>query len=157
MIMIIFALVIGRLAASVSDYETLGIPFGSDMDAVKSAYRKEALEWHPDKNSDPRASDRFIKISNAYEAIKNGNNQGKAQDPFKVFKDFMGNGFSFSFTSSTGGVKMSGTSSSTSTIIQNGKRVTKTVKTDLASGKSESMIVEEDLRTGEIRKSIMSE
>ena len=33
-------------------YKLLNIPRDSDLKAIKSAYRKLALRWHPDKNPD---------------------------------------------------------------------------------------------------------
>ena len=58
--MFIFFIIIGFIEGSIGDYETLGIPVGSDMDTVKAAYRREALRWHPDRNPDPNANDVFI-------------------------------------------------------------------------------------------------
>lgn len=134
--------------ASTTDYRILGLDPGADLDAVRSAYRVEALRWHPDRNSDPEASDRFVALSAAYERIKSSSRNDKhvEVDPFKTFKEFMGGSFSFSFTS--GNVKMAGTSTSTSSVIQNGKRITKTVVKDLSTGESKTTRVEEDLKTG---------
>lgn len=33
-------------------YEVLGVARDADEDALKKAYRKLALRWHPDKNAD---------------------------------------------------------------------------------------------------------
>lgn len=143
-------------SGSQEDFQILGIRPGSDMDAVKAAYRKEALRWHPDQNQDdPLASDKFIKVTEAYENLKAELGREKRpdtpKDPLDVFKDFMGSSFSFSFSSSN--VRMSGTSSSTSTTIRNGKRITKTVVKDLATGATESTTTEENLKTGQVQTS----
>lgn len=140
--------VTARAAATAQDYEALGIPLGSDMERVKSAYRQEALKWHPDRNSDPDATMRFREISDAYARIKStGANSGDQIDPFKMFNEFMGSSFSFSFNAG-GGATVSGTSQSSSTVIQNGRRITKTTKTDLSSGMTETTVTEEDMQTG---------
>jgi ankyrin repeat protein len=51
-------------------YRTLGLPPGAKADAVRSAYRKLALQYHPDKNKDLEgANEKFREIKEAYEAI----------------------------------------------------------------------------------------
>ena len=150
---IVFAALLENVVCSPSDFASLGLPVGSAMDAVKAAYRREALKWHPDRNNDPGAHDMFIKITSAYEAIKQGSSGEPPQqnNPFEVFKDFMGGSSGYSFSFSSSGMRMSGTSSSSSTYIQNGKKVTKTVVTDLGSGQTRTTVIEEDLRTGTTR------
>lgn len=50
-------------------YEELEIPrTASDAD-IKKAYRKLALKFHPDKNKEPGAEDRFKAVSAAYEIL----------------------------------------------------------------------------------------
>ncbi len=53
-------------------YETLGVTRDADAKAIKKAYRKLALEWHPDrhKGADKEAAEtRFKEISEAYEVL----------------------------------------------------------------------------------------
>ena len=51
-------------------YETLGVPRGSDEAAIKSAYRKLALKYHPDRNPDDRtAEERFKEAAEAYSVL----------------------------------------------------------------------------------------
>ncbi|MEN6485495.1 MAG: DnaJ domain-containing protein [Syntrophobacteraceae bacterium] len=48
-------------------YQILGVPLEASPEDVKKAYRKLALETHPDRNpDDPRAEERFKEISEAY-------------------------------------------------------------------------------------------
>jgi molecular chaperone DnaJ len=50
-------------------YEVLGVPKGASMDQIKQAYRKLALQYHPDRNKAPEASERFKEISEAYAVL----------------------------------------------------------------------------------------
>ncbi len=52
-------------------YEVLGISRGADEQDLKSAYRRLAKEFHPDRNAgDKDAERKFKEISEAYEALK---------------------------------------------------------------------------------------
>jgi hypothetical protein len=38
--------------------------------AIKQAYRRQAIKWHPDKNADnPDATERFQQVAHAYEVL----------------------------------------------------------------------------------------
>jgi len=50
-------------------YEVLGVPKNADAAAIKSAYRKIALKYHPDKNPGKEAEDRFKEAAEAYEVL----------------------------------------------------------------------------------------
>ncbi len=53
-------------------YTTLGVSRGSTDAEIKSAYRKLAMQHHPDKGGD---SKRFADINNAYDNIKDANSR----------------------------------------------------------------------------------
>jgi molecular chaperone DnaJ len=52
-------------------YETLEVERTVDDNGLKSAFRKLAMKWHPDKNPGDQASElRFKEINEAYEVLK---------------------------------------------------------------------------------------
>jgi molecular chaperone DnaJ len=50
-------------------YNILGVQENSDQDSIKKAYREMAKKYHPDRNKEPDAEERFKKITEAYENI----------------------------------------------------------------------------------------
>ena len=50
-------------------YKVLGIEKSAKYEDVKKAYRTLALQWHPDKNKDPSALQKFKDISEAYQVL----------------------------------------------------------------------------------------
>lgn len=100
-------------------YEVLGVSKGASKDEIKKAYRKKALQFHPDKNpGDKEAEANFKEAAEAYEVLSNdqkrqrydqfghaGVNQGAGgggggfsmniEDIFNQFGDIFGGGGSF--------------------------------------------------------------
>lgn len=50
-------------------WSVLGLQPGADGTAVKRAYRRLAMRWHPDRNADPLATERFKEIRAAYDRL----------------------------------------------------------------------------------------
>jgi len=103
-------------AANGDYYEILGVPREADLDAIKSAYRKAALKYHPDRNQGDKISEeRFKQAAEAYavlsdpekrsrydrygvEGVRTGPG-GVGFDPssFVDFADILGDFFGFGF------------------------------------------------------------
>lgn len=96
-------------------YEILGVTRSSTESEIKSAYRKLALQWHPDRNKDKGAEAKFKEINEAYEVLSNKEKKAKydqfghaAFDPSAGFGGGFGGGQSyrsgpFTYTYSSGG------------------------------------------------------
>ena len=96
-------------------YELLGIRRDADAGEIKKAYRKLAMEYHPDKNpGDKVAEEKFKKIGEAYAVLSDpqkraqydrfgkegmrggfsgGFGGGGFADPFDIFREVFGGGF----------------------------------------------------------------
>lgn len=104
-------------------YQTLGVTKGASADEIKKAYRKLALQYHPDRNKGKDAEGKFKEVTRAYEvlsdpqkkqtydqfghaAFEQGAGQGPfggAGGPFGGFGQQSGRQGPFSYTYSTGG------------------------------------------------------
>ena len=58
------------MAAEKRDYyEVLGVSKNAPKDQIKDAYRKLAMQYHPDRNKSPEAEEKFKEISEAYAVL----------------------------------------------------------------------------------------
>ena len=96
-------------------YEVLGVSKGASQEEIKKAYRKKAVQFHPDKNPDDQAAeDKFKEVGEAYEILSDdqkraaddqrghaacqggggggGGFHGGAVDPFDLFNQVFGGG-----------------------------------------------------------------
>jgi len=83
-------------------YNILGVPRNASEEDIKKSYKKLALQYHPDKNKDEGAEDKFKEISAAYAILSNSDKRrqydmmgsvddndifGGGIDPFSVFNN----------------------------------------------------------------------
>ncbi len=57
-------------------YETLSVARDAAPDEIKRAFRRLAMEFHPDRNSEPGAEARFKEINEAYEVLSDSEKRG---------------------------------------------------------------------------------
>jgi DnaJ-class molecular chaperone len=81
--------------ATKSDYyDLLGVSKNASADEIKKAYRKQALEWHPDRHKDNKeeAEKRFKEINEAYQVLSDSQKKS-AYDQFGHAAFTPGGGF----------------------------------------------------------------
>lgn len=59
------------MATKTDYYDILGVTKNASADEIKKAYRKQALEWHPDRHKDEKeaAEKKFKEINEAYQVL----------------------------------------------------------------------------------------
>jgi DnaJ-class molecular chaperone len=60
---------IGIDAAGADYYKLLGLSRDATVKEIKKAYRQKSLEYHPDKNKEEGAAEKFAEIARAYEVL----------------------------------------------------------------------------------------
>ena len=51
-------------------YDILGVSKSSSQSEIKKAFRKKAMEYHPDRNQDnPKAEEKFKEVNEAYAVL----------------------------------------------------------------------------------------
>ena len=74
-------------------YKILGIPRGSSADEIKSAFRKLAMEYHPDRNpGDKQAEERFKEINEAYQVLSDPQKRSRYDQMGEDYSQWQQNG-----------------------------------------------------------------
>jgi molecular chaperone DnaJ len=95
-------------------YEVLGVERTADLQTIKNAYRKLALQYHPDRNpGDKEAEEKFKELAEAYSVLSDDEKRARYDrfghagvsagagvgfggfDPFTTFEDLLGEFFGF--------------------------------------------------------------
>lgn len=64
-----WAFYVTHMATEQDYYKILRVSKSATDKEIKSAYRKLALQWHPDRNKSPEAEKKFKEINRAYEVL----------------------------------------------------------------------------------------
>lgn len=64
------------MAAKRDYYEVLGVSRNASQEEVKKAFRQLAMQYHPDRNKEPDAEERFKEVSEAYEVLSDPERRG---------------------------------------------------------------------------------
>ncbi|MEW6197188.1 MAG: molecular chaperone DnaJ [Planctomycetota bacterium] len=99
-------------------YEVLGVSRQAGAEEIKRAYRQAALKYHPDRNKEPGAEERFKEAAEAYEVLSDAEKRQRydryghaglngvnmhdfsgmgVEDIFSIFSDLFGGAFGGGF------------------------------------------------------------
>ncbi|KAK2714876.1 hypothetical protein QYM36_009168 [Artemia franciscana] len=96
-LMILLVVLLSKQALAKNYYETLGVTKNATDTQIKKAFRKLALKYHPDKNKEAEAAEKFKELAEAYDVLSDSKKR-KQYDMggFDGFSNFQhGNGYQF--------------------------------------------------------------
>lgn len=70
------------MSATMNYYELLGLEKTARPEAIKAAYKRMAMVWHPDRNKAANASEMFMNIRKAYSVLMNKESRAKYDEGF---------------------------------------------------------------------------
>ncbi|KAG6813911.1 hypothetical protein H0H92_005760 [Tricholoma furcatifolium] len=85
-----FVLFLASFAAAADLYKVLGLHKSASEKDIRYAYKKLSKKYHPDKNKDPDAADKFVEIAHGLKAHEGGQHHA---NPFDMFQNFFGGGW----------------------------------------------------------------
>jgi curved DNA-binding protein CbpA len=66
----LFSLAVAAIAAAKDHYQLLGVPRSASTAQIKKAFRRKAVDVHPDKHpGDKRAADKFARLAEAHDTL----------------------------------------------------------------------------------------
>lgn len=104
---IIMIIIIEKIKSDEDFYKILGVKRDASANEIKRKYRQLSRKYHPDKNKSKEASEKYVKINEAYSILSDNkkrrlydrggmdlvNRQNQMQeggDPFDIFSNFFG-------------------------------------------------------------------
>ena len=58
-------------------YDILGVGRGVGEEDIRRAFRKKAMEFHPDRNKSPDAEEKFKEINEAYQVLSDSGKRSR--------------------------------------------------------------------------------